>query len=259
MGVGGLWDMAFSRRLSMRRGAAPHFVRLNCRAKHRTSEAMIFPRQGALETLGIAAFFIAAMVVTAPSSARAAPVKLLAFGDSLIHGYGLDAGATFPEQLESALQARGFDVRVINAGNSGDTTAGGRSRLDWALADKPDAVLVELGANDGLRGLDPAQTYDNLDAILARLSAKKLPVLLAGMLAPRNLGAEYTQEFDSVFPRLAKKHGVLLYPFFLDGVALDPSLNQADGIHPNPAGVKVLVERIAPRIIELIALVRHDD
>jgi acyl-CoA thioesterase I len=220
---------------------------------------MKFPEPVHLKFLGLAALLIAAMVVTTPPSAGAAPVKLLAFGDSLIHGYGLDAGATFPEQLESALRARGFDVRVINGGNSGDTTAGGRARLDWALADKPDAVLVELGANDGLRGLDPGQTYENLDAILTRLSAEKLPVLLAGMLAPRNLGAEYTQEFDSVFPRLAEKHGVALYPFFLDGIALDPSLNQADGIHPNPAGVKVLVERISPQIIDLIALVRRDD
>jgi acyl-CoA thioesterase I len=218
---------------------------------------MIFPAPVRLKILGLAALLVAA--VSGSPSAGAAPVKLLAFGDSLIHGYGLDAGATFPEQLESALQARGFDVRVINGGNSGDTTAGGRARLDWALADKPDAVLVELGANDGLRGLDPGQTYDNLDAILTRLSAEKVPVLLAGMLAPRNLGAEYTQEFDSVFPRLAEKHGVPLYPFFLDGIALDPSLNQADGIHPNPAGVKVLVERISPQIVELIAQVKRDD
>ncbi len=230
---------------------------------------MTFPEQDRLEilgpgvararALGLAALLIAAAAVSGSPSAKAAPVKLLAFGDSLVHGYGLDAGATFPEQLESALRARGFDVQVINGGNSGDTTAGGRARLDWALADKPDAVLVELGANDGLRGLDPGQTYDNLDAILTRLLAENLPVLLTGMLAPRNLGAGYAQEFDSMFPRLAKKHGIPLYPFFLDGVALDPSLNQADGIHPNPAGVKVLVERISPRIIDLIARVRRDD
>ncbi len=249
--------MALSRRLSMR--AARPFVRLNSRAKRRTCEAMIFPGSDHLKILGLATLLIAATVVSGSPAASAAPVRLLAFGDSLTYGYGLDAGATFPEQLESALRARGFDVLVINGGNSGDTTAGGRSRLDWALADKPDAVLVELGANDGLRGLDPAQTYDNLDAILTRLAAEKLPVLLAGMLAPRNLGAEYTQEFDSVFPRLAKKHGTLLYPFFLDGIALDPSLNQADGIHPNPAGVKVLVERITPQVMDLIALARGDD
>ena len=189
---------------------------------------------------------------------EAAPIKLLAFGDSLIHGYGLDAGATFPEQLEAALRARGLEVEVINGGNSGDTTAAGRARLDWALADRPDAVLVELGANDGLRGLDPGQTYDNLDAILARLGAENLPVLLAGMLAPRNLGADYVAAFDDVFPRLAAKHGVALYPFFLEGVAMDPGLNQADGIHPNRHGVKVLVERIAPHVVELLEEVRAD-
>ncbi len=211
-----------------------------------------------LKFLGLAAVLLGA-AVSSPLSARAAPVKLLAFGDSLIHGYGLNAGTTFPEQLEDALRARGFDVQVINGGNSGDTTAGGRARLDWALADNPDAVLIELGANDGLRGLDPARTFDNLDAILTRLAAEKLPVLLAGMLAPRNLGADYTRAFDSVFPRLAKKHGVPLYPFFLDGVALDPRLNQADGLHPNPAGVKVLVERIAPHIVDLIAQARRHD
>ena len=220
---------------------------------------MVISRPLHLAFLGLGTLLLAATVVSGAPSANAAQIKLLAFGDSLIHGYGLDAGATFPEQLESALRAQGIDVRVINGGNSGDTTAGGRSRLDWALADKPDAVLIELGANDGLRGLDPGQTYDNLDAILTRLAAAKLPVLLAGMLAPRNLGTEYTQEFDSVFPRLAEKHGVPLYPFFLDGVALDPSLNQADGIHPNPAGVKILVERISPQVIDLIALVRRDD
>jgi len=220
---------------------------------------MIVPGPYGLKNFGLGAFGFAVVAVFGPASAGAAQIKLLAFGDSLVHGFGLDAGATFPEQLETSLRAKGLDVRVINGGNSGDTTAGGRARLDWALADKPDAVLVELGANDGLRGLDPAQTYENLDAILTHLLAEKLPVLLAGMLAPRNLGAEYTEEFDAVYPRLARKHGVPLYPFFLDGIALDPSLNQADGIHPNPAGVKVLVERISPQIIDLIGRAGRDD
>ena len=201
---------------------------------------------------------VALLLAFWPIPGTAAELKLLAFGDSLIHGYGLDAGATFPEQLEAALRARGLEVEVINGGNSGDTTAAGRARLDWALADRPDAVLVELGANDGLRGLDPGQTYDNLDAILARLGAENLPVLLAGMLAPRNLGADYVAAFDDVFPRLAAKHGVALYPFFLEGVAMDPGLNQADGIHPNRHGVKVLVERIAPHVVELLEEVRAD-
>ena len=186
------------------------------------------------------------------ASAGESPVKLMAFGDSLVHGYGLPAGDSFPEQLERALTDRGFSVKVINAGNSGDTTAAGRARLDWALAAKPDLVLVELGGNDSLRGIEPSDTYRNLDLILGRLTADGLPVLLAGMRAPRNLGEEYAAEFDAVFPRLAEKYGVAFYPFFLDGVALDPALNQPDGIHPNAAGVAVIVERILPAIEPLL-------
>lgn len=177
---------------------------------------------------------------------------LLAFGDSLVHGYGLAAGETFPDQLEAALRAAGQSVRVINGGNSGDTSAAGLARLDWALADAPDLVLVELGANDGLRGLDPAATEANLDAILTRLKTRDITILLAGMLAPRNLGAEYAAEFDSLYPRLAEAHDVALYPFFLDGVALDPALNQPDGIHPNANGVAVIVERILPHLLPLL-------
>ena len=184
--------------------------------------------------------------------ADAPPLRLLAFGDSLVHGYGLAAGDSFPEQLEKALKGRGFRVEVINAGNSGDTTAAGRSRLDWALAERPDLVLVELGGNDTLRGIEPSDTYRNLDGILGRLTAEGLPVLLAGMRAPRNLGEAYAAEFDAVFPRLAEKHGVAFYPFFLDGVALDPTLNQPDGIHPNAAGVAVIVERILPALEPLL-------
>ncbi len=192
-------------------------------------------------------------VAARPASAgEPAPVKILAYGDSLVHGYGLPAGDTFPEQLEAALVRLGLDVKVINAGNSGDTTAAGLSRLDWVLADDPGAVILALGGNDALRGIDPGDTYGNLDAILSRLTADGLPVLLAGMLAPRNLGKDYAAEFDAVFPRLAEKHGVALYPFFLEGVALDPALNQDDGIHPNAAGVAVLVERITPPVLRLI-------
>jgi acyl-CoA thioesterase-1 len=183
----------------------------------------------------------------------APPFRLLAFGDSLIHGYGLAAGETLPERLEAALRAQGHSVEVVNGGNSGDTTASGRARLDWALGGgRIDLALVAFGGNDALRGLDPAVTYDNLDAILVRLEAAGLPVLLAGMLAPRNLGADYAADFDAVFPRLAKSHGVAFYPFLLDGVALDPALNQADGIHPNPAGVEVIVEHLAPRLGAMI-------
>jgi acyl-CoA thioesterase-1 len=205
------------------------------------------------DPLRVAALAVLAVVAVWNGMAAAnEPVKILAFGDSLIHGYGLPAGETFPEQLEAALRARGVDARVINGGNSGDTTAAGRARLDWALAAEPDLVLLELGGNDGLRGIDPAATRDNLDAILAMLGAEGLPVLFAGMLAPRNLGADYAAEFDAVFPRLAEKHGVAFYPFFLDGVAMQPGLNQPDGIHPNGAGVRVIVQRILPGLLGVI-------
>ncbi len=184
--------------------------------------------------------------------AAAQPLKLLTFGDSLIHGYGLPAGETFPSQLQAALRAEGRDITVINGGNSGDTTAAGRARLDWALSDDPDLVLVTLGGNDMLRGLEPAETYRNLDAILTRLKSEGLPVLLTGMVASRNLGAEYAAEFDAVFPRLAEEHDVAFYPFFLDGVAMRPDLNQPDGLHPNGAGVAVIVEAILPALRPLI-------
>lgn len=186
------------------------------------------------------------------SASEAAPLRILALGDSLTHGYGLAADETFPVQLERALQREGHRVQVLNGGNSGDTTAAGLARLDWALADRPDLAIVELGANDGLRGIDPAETYRNLDAILDRLKAEGVAVLLTGMLAPRNLGSDYAQAFDAVFPRLAEAHGVAFYPFFLDGVAMQPELNQADGIHPNAAGVALLVERILPSVVRLI-------
>ncbi|MDJ0943866.1 MAG: arylesterase [Kiloniellales bacterium] len=195
--------------------------------------------------------FLGGLLIQA-SSTSAQPLKLLTFGDSLIHGYGLPAGETFPAQLEAALRAEGFDIKVLNGGNSGDTTAAGRARLDWALSDDPDLVLVTLGGNDMLRGLEPSETYRNLDAILTRLETEGLPVLLTGMLAPRNLGAEYAAEFDAVFPRLAEEHDVAFYPFFLDGVAMRPEFNQPDGLHPNGAGVAVIVEAILPALRPLI-------
>jgi len=202
-----------------------------------------------LRTVGLLG---AALPVLLAGAAAAEPVRLMAFGDSLTHGYGLPAGETFPEQLEAALRADGLDITVINAGNSGDTTAGGRARLDWALADRPDAVILELGANDGLRGLDPAATFENLDAIMARLTGEGLPVLIAGMLAPPNLGREYGDAFNAVYPRLAEKYGAPLYAFFLDGVAMDPALNQADGIHPNADGVAEIVRRMKPEVVRLL-------
>ncbi|MEJ2197854.1 MAG: arylesterase [Desulfuromonadales bacterium] len=158
-------------------------------------------------------------------------LRLLVLGDSLSAGYGLKPG---------------YRVHVINAGVSGDTTAGGLSRLEWALVDKPHIVLVELGGNDALRGLPPAETYANLESIIVKLKNNGVRVVLAGMQAPRNLGKDYTLKFDAIYPRLAGQYDVPLYPFFLDGVALDPALNQPDGIHPNPAGVKVIVKKILP-------------
>ncbi len=188
----------------------------------------------------------------APAAAGEA-VRVTALGDSLTAGYGLPADETFTVQLEIALRAAGAKVTIANAGVSGDTTAGGLARLDWVMADEPELVIVELGANDGLRGLDPAMTYRNLDRILARLAAAGARVLLAGMYAPPNLGREYGEAFDTIYPRLAEKHGVALYPFFLEGVATDPALNQHDGIHPNAAGVAAIVERITPYVLALLA------
>jgi acyl-CoA thioesterase-1 len=189
------------------------------------------------------AFVALAATVVAGRGPRAeqGPVRLLAFGDSLIHGYGLPPEESLPAQLESALREAGHAVEVINGGNSGDTTASGLARLQWTLGGGADAVLLSLGSNDGLRGLDPAETEKNLRAMLEILREAKLPVLLAGMYAPRNLGQDYVAAFDAVYPRLAAEYGALFYPFLLQGVALEPALNQPDGIHPNAAGVAVIV------------------
>ena len=182
--------------------------------------------------------------------AQTAPIKLAVLGDSLAAGYGVKPDQAIPARLEAALKAAGRNVSVINHGVSGDTTAGGVERLDWMLADKPDIVLVELGANDALRGSDPAGTERNLDAIITKLKAAGVAVWLAGMLAPRNYGPEYAAQFDGLYKRLAEKHGVPLYPFFLDGVAQEPTLNQADGIHPSPKGVDIVVERLLPFVTQ---------
>lgn len=196
-----------------------------------------------------------AWIVPEANAAVERAVRILALGDSLTQGYGVPPGKDFPQVLETALKGRGLNVSVINAGVSGDTSAGGLARLDWSLGDArnaPDAAIVELGANDGLRGLPAADMEKNLDAILAKLNARGIPVLLAGMKGPRNYGAGYAADFDAVFPRLAKKHGVLLYPFFLEGVALDRTLVQPDGLHPNPKGVEKIVAGITPMVIQLI-------
>ena len=186
-------------------------------------------------------------VLLAPPAA-AAPARILAFGDSLFAGFGLAPGDGFTAQLQRALRADRYDVQVINGSVSGDTSADGVSRLGWSLADNPDLVLLELGGNDVLRGLDPERTRSNLDAMLSQLQAGHYKTVLVGMLAPRNLGPDYAAKFDPIYPDLAKKYGVPLYPFVLDGVALDPKLTQPDGIHPNPQGVAIIVARILPLI-----------
>lgn len=179
-------------------------------------------------------------------------VRVAVLGDSLTAGLGLSASQAFPARLQAALRARGLNVRVANAGVSGDTTAGGLARLDWTLAGRPQLVIVELGGNDALRGLPPAEAYANLDAILTRLQKAGVQALLAGMRAPRNLGSQYYNSFNAIYPRLARKHKVPLYPFFLAGVVGNPALNQADGIHPNVKGVAVIVRRILPLVLRTI-------
>jgi acyl-CoA thioesterase-1 len=187
-----------------------------------------------------------------PAQAQTRPVKLVVFGDSLSTGLGLPTAEAFPAKLARALQAKGLTVEVADAGVSGDTSSAGLARLDWSVPDDTDAVIVELGANDALRGVDPKITREALDNILRRLKERNIEVLFAGMQAPRNLGEDYTRAFDGVFPQLASTHGVLFYPFFLDGVAADARLNQRDGIHPNAEGVDVIVARILPKVEELI-------
>jgi acyl-CoA thioesterase-1 len=197
------------------------------------------------------------VVVVFASDAARAETRLAVIGDSLTAGYGLAPADAFPARLEAALAADGFDVRVINAGVSGDTTAGGRRRLDWLLADTPDAVIVELGANDGLRGINRDAVFANLDAILTRLAGEGIAVLLTGMRAPPNYGLAYADAFEAIYPELAAKHGVALYPFFLDGVAARPALNQNDGLHPNARGVAVIVEGILPDVKRLLESVNQ--
>jgi acyl-CoA thioesterase-1 len=186
------------------------------------------------------------------NAAAAQTITLLALGDSLTAGYGLQPSDAFPVKLEAALIARGHDVKVINGGIAGDTALDGASRVDWALTEEVDAVIVEFGANDALRGLPVPQAEQALDQLLTKLAERNLPVLLAGMRAPPNLGPDYQAAFDGMYPRLAEKHGSLLYPFFLEGVAAETKLNQADGMHPNPAGVDVIVSRILPSVERLL-------
>jgi len=208
------------------------------------------------DLLGVLLALVTAGVIAGAAPAAAEGLRIVALGDSLTAGYGLNEEDGFARQLERALRAKGHEVEILNAGVSGDTTAGGLARLDWTLADKPDAVIVELGANDMLRGLDPAQARANLDQILARLRQENLPVLLAGMYANPGLGRAYGDAFNRIYPDLAEKHGTLLYPFFLEGVAADRALNQGDGLHPTREGVAVIVRNILPSVERLIAVAK---
>ena len=191
-----------------------------------------------------------------PVHAADASVRIVALGDSLTAGFGLPREAAFPARLEAALKARGLAVEVANAGVSGDTASGGLARLDWSVPPGTHAVIVELGANDALRGIDPAVTRAALDAILRRLGERQVAVLLTGMRAPPNMGSDYVRAFDAIFPALAAAHDVVFDPFFLDGVAADRALNQADGLHPTARGVEAIVRRILPKVEELLARVK---
>lgn len=224
------------------------------RLQHRSygKEARLVQRVAALIVLTL----VSAIGLSGAVWAQSPPVRIVAFGDSLTAGYGLPGPDAFPSKLAAALKAKGDNVEIANAGVSGDTTTGGLERVDWSVPDGTDAVILALGANDLLRGIDPAVTEKALDGILAKLTARNIKVLLAGMLAGKNMGAEYEARYNAIFPALAKKYDVLFYPFFLDGVATDRALNQQDGIHPNAAGVDVIVKRILPKVDELIAQVR---
>ena len=184
--------------------------------------------------------------------ALAAEPTILLYGDSLLAGLGLSAEESFMGQLQAALDAAGLEAKLVNGGVSGDTTADGLARLDWSLAEPVDAVILGLGANDMLQGLPPAAARENLEAIMARLDALDLPVLLLGMKADRGLGADYVASFEAIYPELAERHGALLYPFFLEGVALDPALNQPDRLHPNAKGVAVIVAAVLPLVEQLL-------
>jgi acyl-CoA thioesterase-1 len=196
-------------------------------------------------------FALSAITLALPASAQtqaAKPVKMVVLGDSLSAGLGLVGSAAFPARLQKALKAKGIDVDMSNAGVSGDTTSGGRDRLDWSVPEGTEAVILELGANDALRGIDPKVTRTALADILTRLQARKVAVLLCGMVAPPNYGADYSARFNAIYPDLANAFQVPLYPFFLEGVASDARLNQADGLHPTAEGIDVIVKNILPTV-----------
>ena len=210
----------------------------------------------ALFNLWLAIVVALSVQAAALDSSDAAPIRIVAFGDSLTAGYRLKPSEAFPVQLAAALKAKGYNVDVANAGVSGDTTAAGLARLDWSVPDGTEAVILELGANDALRGIAPNVTRTNLDAIVKKLRERKIEVLVAGMKAPKNLGDDYERQFEPIFVDLAEQYGALRYPFFLDGVVLDAKLNLDDGMHPTGEGVGVIVSRILPTVEQLIERVR---
>lgn len=222
---------------------------MNVRHRLRTAPALVVTfALSILVAVGVAAI-VAPFSVSAD---EAQPITLVAFGDSLTAGYGVKASESFPAQLQMALQAKGYKVTVVNAGVSGDTTADGLRRFDWAMQPKPDGVILELGANDALRGIDPKEPSANLDKMLASLKSLDVPVLLTGMKAPNNWGDDYVKAFDAIYTGLATKYDIPLYPFFLDGVALDPGFSQPDGLHPTASGIGEVVKRILPDVEALV-------
>ena len=196
--------------------------------------------------------FVGILALSIATRGLATEKNIVVLGDSLVAGYGLAPGEAFPEQLSVLLESRGIKVNIINAGVSGDTTAGGLARIDWSIQEGTDAVIVELGANDALRGVVPAQTMINLESIVQKLKKRNIRVLLVGMKSPPNMGQKYADEFDAIFPNLAKKYDLIFYPFFLEGVAANPDLNQNDGIHPTAKGIMLIADRFLPSAIKLI-------
>ncbi|TBG44163.1 arylesterase [Rhizobium leguminosarum] len=205
-------------------------------------------------------FTVIAVSLIFATAADARTINLVGFGDSLMAGYQLPPGDGFPEKLQAALKAKGLDVTIANAGVSGDTTTGGLARIDWSVPDGTDGVILELGANDALRGIPPEESEKNLDQMITRLKERGIAVLLAGMMAPPNMGADYAARFNPIYQKLSEKHGLPLYAFFLDGVALDAGLKLEDGMHPNARGVDVMVEKMEPAVtnfVEAISSVKN--
>ena len=198
----------------------------------------------------------AALALSGASASAETPLEIVVLGDSLVAGYELAPGEDYPSKLEAALREAGYDVAISNAGVSGDTTSGGLARLDWSVPDSANAVILELGANDALRGLSPDQAAENLSTIIERLQDREIPVMLMGMMAPPNMGADYGADFNAIYPELASEYGLDLYPFFLDGVATHAEYQLADGMHPNAAGVDVMVEKTLPSVEAFIRSIR---